>query len=101
MPILSTYLHIVSHLHFIMLSHLLILFYLQLRVLSLQVAPTWTTSSLVQAAEKNIISTISNENTSPIPSATMTFSFAFLSIPRLAYGISSYEGTYFLKIGDD
>jgi len=69
------------------------------QVLALQVAPTWTTSTLVQAGEKNVIATKSNKNTIPIPSATMTFAFAFSSVPHLAYGMPAYEGNIYLIKG--
>ena len=61
----------------------------------MSVAPTWVTSSYVQANSQKVINgdlcncTTGNTQT---PTATMTFVTAFTLIPNLGYGISNYQG---------
>jgi len=57
---------------------------------SITVAPTWITSTFVQAASHRIINT--RTGNSSTPTATMPFSASFPSAPNLGYGVIDYEG---------
>lgn len=78
------------------LSQGLILLFLINRTVA-QVAPTWITSSYVQAASKKVIDGVAcsckTGNTST-PTATLTFVTAFSAVPNLGYGITNYQGKY-------
>ena len=74
-----------------MLFTIIILLVVSLKeIQSLTVAPTWITSSFVQAASYKIIST--RTGNSSTPTATMPFSASFPSPPNLGYGVINYEG---------
>ena len=73
----------------------LILVYSIIFVRSITVAPTWVTSSYVQANSRRVINgdlCSCTTGSSSTPTATMTFVTAFSAIPHLAYGISNYQG---------
>lgn len=65
----------------------------------IQVAPTWITSSYVQASAKRIIdgdvTGVKTGNTAT-PTATVPFITAFAAVPNLGYGISNYQGSIFV-----
>ena len=77
--------------HLLLFSTLLTL--LQFGICIIQVAPTWQTSSYIQAGSNSIINGTSTTgaSASPTPTATLTFANAFASVPNLAYGIPYYE----------
>lgn len=54
------------------------------------VPPTWITSNLVRADNRNIIATKTGSNTTP--TYTFTFSSPLSGTPFLGYGIKAYEG---------
>lgn len=56
------------------------------------VQPTWITSPLVRAGNRNIISTLTGNNVTP--TFTFTFSSPLPGVPYLGYGIKAYEGKY-------
>lgn len=61
---------------------------------SASVAPTWITSTYVQANSNKVINGGPvGSSASPVPSATMNFATAFTAAPNLGYGVSGYEGT--------
>ena len=62
------------------------------QTLSLQVPPTWLTSPFVQAAQNDVLSTLTGSSSTP--TATLTFPNAFISTPNLAFGIINYIGTF-------
>lgn len=67
----------------------------------IQVAPTWVTSSYLQANSKKVINgdaTGTTTGNSSTPTATVPFTAAFPSVPNLGYGISNYQGTPFLDL---
>lgn len=69
-----------------------------------QVVPTWITSSFVQAESKKIINgdvTGTATGNSSSPTSTMTFLTPFPTVPNLGYGISGYQGIYYLYAGTD
>jgi hypothetical protein len=62
-----------------------------------QVAPTWITSSYVQAASYKIINGDAcgcKTNNASTPTASITFATSFPAIPNLGFGISNYQGTF-------
>lgn len=69
-----------------------------------QVAPTWITSSYVQAASKRVIdgdACSCKTNNLTTPTATMTFVTAFPAVPNLGFGITNYQGKNYIILGDD
>jgi hypothetical protein len=60
------------------------------------VAPAWLTSPYFQASRKDVISTLTGNDKTP--NYTFTFNKPFPSIPNLAYGISKYQGIFFIFI---
>lgn len=63
------------------------------------VPPTWITSNLVRAGNRNVINTLTGSSSTP--TYTFTFSSSLTGIPYLGYGIKSYEGSYRYNIGSD
>lgn len=60
-----------------------------------QVAPTWITSSYVQAASQRILNGDAcgcKTGNASTPTATMTFASAFSAVPNLGFGITNYQG---------
>lgn len=62
---------------------------------TIQVVPTWITSSYVQADSAKLINGIKTGN-STTPTMTMTFVTAFGTIPNLGYGIIRYEANDYM-----
>mgnify|MGYP000992947022 CR=1 FL=1 len=58
---------------------------------AITVAPTWVTSNYVKASSYLIINGTIKVGSTQTPTATMTFSSAFSSVPHIAYGICHYE----------
>lgn len=76
-----------------MMYLLLFLIFLPHTIRSLYtVQPTWITSPLVRAGNRNIISTLTGNNVTP--TFTFTFSSPLPGVPYLGYGIKAYEGKY-------
>jgi hypothetical protein len=63
------------------------------------VEPTWITSPLVRAGNRNIISTLTGNASTP--TFTFTFSSPLPGVPYLGYGIKAYEGSFYLILGND
>lgn len=62
-------------------------------VLSLYtVRPTWVTSNLVRAGNKNIITTRTGNNLTP--TYVFLFSSSLSATPYLGYGVKRYEGIF-------
>ena len=61
------------------------------QTISLQVAPTWLTSSFISATQNDVLNTLTGSTSTP--TATLTYPNAFSSTPNLAYGIINYIGT--------
>lgn len=59
---------------------------------SIQVAPTWVTSTLIKSGTQIVINNILTGNSSsPSLTATMTFSTAFSAAPQICFGLTRYE----------
>jgi len=74
------------------------LFVIQIKSVTV-VAPTWITSSYIQAGSKKIINgdtTGTTTGNSSTPTGTLTFTTSFSQIPNLGYGISGYQGNFVL-----
>ena len=80
-----------------MIHLLLFLIFLPHTIKSLYtVQPTWITSPLVRAGNKNVISTLTGNNVTP--TFTFTFSSPLPGVPYLGYKIKAYEGKYLFAI---
>ena len=56
------------------------------------VRPTWITSNLVRAGNKNIITTRTGNNLTP--TYVFLFSSSLSATPYLGYGVKRYEGIF-------
>lgn len=68
----------------------IIIFSFFLSIHSLAVPPIWKASSYVQADSRDVIYTLTGNDTTP--TATMVFERAFTGVPYLGYGCTGYQG---------
>ena len=54
--------------------------------------PIWSTSEFFRAGNQDIIATLTDQSTVPIPQFTFIFSSPLSGMPKLGYGIKSYHG---------
>jgi hypothetical protein len=82
------------------LLQFLLLFLVNIKFALSQVPPTWQTSSYVQAGSFKVVDYVtcscSVGNTST-PTASTSFTTAFGAPPNLGYGVSGYEGNYYIN----
>jgi hypothetical protein len=77
----------------------LVLILMKFTVSIIQVAPTWVTSSYLQANSKKVINsdiTGTTTGNTQTPTATIPFVTAFTVVPNLGYGISNYQGNPYI-----
>ena len=59
-------------------------------------APSWVTSSYLQAGTETIFDTLTGNDENP--EFVVTFRTALSGVPRLAYGIKNYRGNDYMGI---
>lgn len=70
---------------------ILLYFFLPITLCIFRIAPVWLTSPYIKTGKKHVITSLTGN--SSLPTATIPFpGSAFLSVPNIGYGTSSYSG---------